>query len=55
MFSNNYLGYCSQKKDDSCYPQVFLQEFKYIEKNVLRHIHDSLRDFSYSSDESHEE
>ena len=43
------------KKDDSYYPQFFLKECKYIEKKVVRHIHDSLSDFSYSSDESNEE
>ena len=43
------------KKDDSYYPQVFLKEFKYIGKKVVRHIDDSLNDFSYSSDESDEE
>ena len=25
------------KKDDNCYPQVFLKECKYIEKKVVRH------------------
>ena len=43
------------KKDDSYYPQVLLKECKYIEKKVVRHIHDSLSDFSYFSDESDEE
>ena len=43
------------KKDDSYYRQVFLKECKYIEKKVVRHIHDSLSDFSYSSDEPNEE
>ena len=38
------------KKDDIYYPQVFLKECKYIEKNVVNHIHDSLSDFCYSSD-----
>ena len=40
------------KKDDNCYPQVLLKECKHIEKKVVRHIHDNLSDFSYSSDES---
>ena len=41
------------KKDGNYYPQVFLKECRYIEKKVVRHIHDNLRDFSYSSsDES---
>ena len=43
------------KKDGNYYPQLFLKECKYIEKKVVRHIHDSLSDFSYSSDESDEE
>ena len=43
------------KKDDNYYSQVFLKECKYIQKKVVRHIHDNLSDFSYSSDESDEE
>ena len=43
------------KKDDSYYLQVFLKGCKYTEKKVLRHVHDSLSDFSYSSDEPDEE
>ena len=43
------------KKNDNYYPQVFLKECKYIEKKVVRHIYDSLSDFSYSSDETDEE
>ena len=39
------------KKDDNYYLEVFLKECKYIEKKVVRHIQDSLSDFSYSSDE----
>ena len=42
------------KKDGSYYPHVFLKECKYIEKKVVWHVHDSLSDFSYSSDESDE-
>ena len=42
------------KKDDNCYLQVLLKECKHIEKKVVRHIHDNLSDFSYSSDESDE-
>ena len=41
-----------QKKNDNYYLQVFLKECKYIEKKVVRHIHDNLSDFYYSSDES---
>ena len=40
------------KKHDSYYPQMFLKECRYIEKKVVRHIHNSLSDFSYSYDES---
>ena len=53
MFSSNALG-SALKKDDSYYSQVFLEDCKYIEKKVIRHIHDSLSDFSYSFDESDE-
>ena len=42
------------KKGDIYYPQVFLKEYKYIEEKVVRHIHDNLSDFSYSSDEFYE-
>ena len=38
------------KIDDNYYPQVFLKECKYIEKEVVRHIHDHLSNFSYSFD-----
>ena len=39
--------------DKNYYPQVFLKEYKYIEKKEFRPIHDDLSDFS-SSDESDE-
>ena len=42
------------KKDDNHYPKVFLKECKYVEKKVVRHIHDNLSNFS-SDDESDEE
>ena len=42
------------KKDENYYPQVFLKECKYVEKKVVRHIHDNLSNFS-SSDLSDEE
>ena len=42
------------KKDGNYHHQVFLQECKYIEKKVIRHINDNLSDFS-SSNESDEE
>ena len=40
-------------KDDNYFPQVFLKERKYIEKNVVNNINDNLNDFfsSYESDE----
>ena len=47
--------YSALKKDDSDYLQVSLKECKYIEKKVVRHIHENLNDFSYSSDESDKE
>ena len=40
------------RKDENYYPQVFLKEFKYIEKGVLRHI---INDLQSSSDDSDEE
>ena len=45
----------TSKKDGSYYPQLFLRKSKYVEKKVVRHDHDNLNDFSYSSDESDEE
>ena len=39
------------KKDDNYYRQVFLKECKFIEKKVVRHIHNNLSDFTYSSGE----
>ena len=35
------------KQDDNYYPQVFFKKCKYIEKKVVRHIHDNESDFSY--------
>ena len=35
------------KKDENNYWQVFLREFEYIEKNVVRHIYENLSYFSY--------
>ena len=43
------------KKDDNCYLQVFLKECKYIEKKVVRHIHNNLSDISFSSNDLDEE
>ena len=42
-------------KNRNCYPQVFLKEFKYIEKKVIRHIIDHLESSSDDSDDSDEE
>ena len=42
-------------KKDNYYLQVFLKEYNYIEKIVVRHINDSLSDFSSYDDESDEE
>ena len=36
------------KKDENDYPQVFLKEYKYIGKEIIRHITES---FSSDSDE----
>ena len=38
------------KKDDNYYLEVFLKECKYIEKKVIRHIHNKLIGFSYSDE-----
>ena len=45
------------KKDKNYYPQVYLKQSIYNEKEVVRHINDNLSDFSFSgkSDESDEE
>ena len=42
------------KKDENYYPQVFLKGCKYIEKKVVRHINEKLRNFPLF-DESGEE
>ena len=47
MLSTNLLRFCS-KKDKNYYPQVFLEDCKYIEKKVIRHINVDLSDFSSS-------
>ena len=39
------------KKDENYYPQVFLKECKYIEKRLVRHIHDNLSEYSFSDEE----
>ena len=42
---------CVLKKDENTYLQVFFKEGKYIEKKVVRPIHDNLSGFScYSGD-----
>ena len=43
------------KKDDNCYPQVFLKGSKYIEKKVVRQINDDLESSFDDSDNSDEE
>ena len=45
------------KKDDNYYSQVFLREYKYIEKIVIRHINNHFSDIfsSSSSDKCDEE
>ena len=43
------------KKDDNCYPRVFLKGSKYIEKKVVRQINDDLESSFDDSDNSDEE
>ena len=43
------------KKKEICYPKVFLKEYNYIEKKIVRHIIDDLERFSDDSDNSDEE
>ena len=43
------------KKDGNYYLQVFLKGCEYIEKKVVRQIHDNLSDFSHFFNESDEE
>ena len=40
-----------KKNDNHCH-QMFLKECKYIEKNVVRYIHDSLSDFTSDDEEN---
>ena len=49
----NHLG-SALRKGENYYPQVFLKECRYGEKEVVRQIHDDLSDFSYHDDESDE-
>ena len=42
------------KKNDNYCRQLFLKKCKYVEKKVVRHVHDNLSDF-YSYDESDEQ
>ena len=46
--------YSALKKDGNYYLQLFFKKYKYMAKNVIRHINDNLSDFSFS-DESDEE
>ena len=39
------------KKDENYYPQVFLKEYKYIEKKEIRYITQDIEMFSSDSDE----
>ena len=41
-------------KDENYYSEVFLKEYKYIQKKLIKLINDNLSDF-FSSDESNEE
>ena len=42
----------SFNKDGNYYPQVFLKEYKYIERKVIRHINEDIESFSSNSDEA---
>ena len=60
MDSNHiYLGIVNfnsaLKKYENNYPQVFLKEFKYIKKKVIRHIIDDLGKSCDDFDDSDEE
>ena len=39
----------AHKKGERHYPQVFLKEFKYIEKEMIKHITDDIEIFSSDS------
>ena len=39
------------KRDEHYYPQVFLKEYEYIEKESIKHITEYLKIFSDKSDE----
>ena len=41
----------AHKKNEGYYLQLLLKECKYIEEKVIRHIHDNLSNFFYSSDQ----
>ena len=43
------------KNVDNYYQQVLLKECKYIRKKVVKHIHNNLNDFSFSSGKFDEE
>ena len=45
-----FQGWTLIQKDDNYYPQVFLREFKYIEKKLVRHVIDDLESSSDSDD-----
>ena len=57
--NHNYLGIVNfdsaLKKYENNYPQVFLKEFKYIKKKVIRHIIDDLGKSCDDFDDSDEE
>ena len=42
------------KKDENYYPQGFLKEYQYIEKEVIRHITEDIWIFSSDSDDSNQ-
>ena len=44
----------ARKKDENYSPQVFLKEYKYNGKKVVRHLIDYMESFSDDSDDSDE-
>ena len=52
FYDNKIPKVDSSKKNENYYPQAFLKEPKYIERNkIIRQIHDNLSDVAYPSDE----
>ena len=43
------------QKAENDYLEVFLKEFKYIEKKVIRHVNSNLSDFAFSKESDEEQ